>query len=387
MVALSVALFSCGQKKQAGWNAGIPEYAVITVEPASIELNSSYPATIRGRQDVEIRPNVSGFITELCIDEGATVKKGQPLFIIDQVQYGEAVKQAEAAVNVARASVNTAKLTAANKRQLEQKNIISEYDRQMSDNQLASAEAQLAQAEAQLANARKNLSYTTVTSPVNGVAGNIPFRVGSLVSPSLTVPLTTVSDISQMYVYFSMNEKELLEMSRRFEGNHGPLNSFPQVQLRLADGSVYPYKGKIETLSGVIDPVTGAVSVRATFPNPDRLLRSGGSGVVMIPVKDDNALVIPQKASYEIQDKRFVYIVSDSSKVASQQVQVLPIDNGQQFVVTSGLNAGDRIVVEGVGTSVRDGMTIKAITPEEAQAKLQGAVQMQQAQAAQASQR
>lgn len=180
----------------------LPDYAVVEVQPDSVVLSSSYPATIRGRQDVEIRPNVSGFITKLSVDEGAVVRKGQTLFIIDPVQYEEAVNVARAAVNVAEAAVATAQLTVDNKRELAKKNIISNYDLQMAENTLASQQATLAQARAQLVNAEKNLSYTQVTSPSDGVVGTIPFRVGALVSPSMTTPLTTVSDISEMYVYF-----------------------------------------------------------------------------------------------------------------------------------------------------------------------------------------
>lgn len=256
LTALGATFFSCGTKQQAGMMGGVPEYATITLEPTSIELNNTYPAAaIRGRQDIEIRPNVSGFITKLCVDEGATVKKGQTLFIIDPVQFEEAVKVAEANVNVAKAAVATAQLTADNKRELARKNIISEYDLQMAENTLASQKAALAQAEAQLTNAKNNLSYTQVTSPSNGVVGEIPYRVGSLVSPSMATPLTTVADNSEMYVYFSLNEKELLKMT-----TDGSLKKMPEVQLQLVDGSIYPEKGTVETLSGVIDQTAGGAA-------------------------------------------------------------------------------------------------------------------------------
>lgn len=372
-IALSMTLLACGQQQQ-GYQTGIPEYAVTTIEPTSIELNKVFPATIRGRQDIEIRPNVSGFITELCVDEGSVVQKGQTLFIIDPVQYEEAVNVARAAVEVAKSNVATAKLTAENKRELEKKNIISQYDLEMAENTLASQEAALAQAQANLVNAEKNLSYTRVISPSNGVVGTIPFRVGSLVGPTSTTPLTVVSDISEMYVYFSMNEKDILNMTR--EGSTKEvLSSFPAVQLKLPDGSIYAEKGKIETISGVIDPTTGAATVRATFKNPNRILRSGGSGVVLLPEQDSAAVVIPQKATSEIQDKKYAFIVTDSSTVKMQEIKILSLDDGKQYVVTDGLKPGNRIVIEGVGTSIREGMTIKPITPEESAAKLQGAAQ------------
>ncbi len=375
LLALGVSLFACSNKQQ-GMQQGIPDYAVITVEPTPATLNSSYPATIQGRQDVEIRPNVSGFITKLCVDEGAVVKKGQTLFLIDPVQYEAAVNVARAAVNVAQANVSTAKLTAENKRELAKKNIISEYDLQMAENTLASQEAALAQAQAQLINAENNLSYTKVTSPSDGVVGTFPYRVGSLVSPSSATPLTTVSDISEMYVYFSMNEKQVLDMIRQANGSTTDiLNELPEVELQLADGTIYSEKGKISTLSGVIDQTTGAASIRATFKNPEQLLRSGGSGNIMIPVKNEAAIIIPQKTTYELQDKKFVFVVTDSSTVVSTEIKVLPQSDGQQYIVSSGLKPGDRIVAEGVGTSVRNGMKINPITPEQASARLQQAAQ------------
>lgn len=375
LIALGVSLFACSNKQQ-GMQQGIPDYAVMTIEPAQATLNSSYPATIRGRQDVEIRPNVSGFITKLCVDEGAFVKKGQTLFLIDPVQFEAAVNVAQAAVNVAQANVSTAKLTTANKRELAKKNIISEYDLQMAENTLASEKAALAQAQAQLINAEKNLSYTKVISPSDGVVGTFPYRAGSLVSPSSATPLTTVSDISEMYVYFSMNEKQMLEMIRQAKGSTPDvLDELPEVELQLADGTIYPEKGKISTLSGVIDQTTGAVSIRATFKNSGQLLRSGGSGNIMIPVKNDSAIIIPQKATNEIQDKKFVFVVTDSSTVVSTEIKVLPQNDGQQYIVTSGLKPGDRIVTEGVGTSVRNGMKINPITSEQASARLQQAAQ------------
>lgn len=373
IIALGITLFACGNQQQ-GRQAGVPEYAVITIEPSVSKLNSAYPARIKGRQDVEIRPNVSGFITKLCVDEGAVVKKGETLFIIDPVQYEEAVNVARAAVNVAKANVATAELTAENKEKLAEKNIISQYDLQMAKNTLASQKAALAQAEAQLINAEKNLSYTNVTSPSNGVVGKIPFRVGSLVSPSSATPLTTVSDNSEMYIYFSMNEKDILKLTRESNGaTQGVLNQMPAVELQLVDGTIYGEKGKIETLSGVIDQTTGAASVRATFPNPNGILRSGGSGVILLPQEDNNAIVIPQKATMEIQDKKFVFVVNDSSVVKTTEIEILPVNDGKNYVVASGLKTGDRIVVEGVGTTVRNGITIKPITPAESAAKRQQA--------------
>lgn len=374
--------FSCGNSQQGGMPA--LSLAVMTVEPTSQELNSAYPATIKGQQDIEIRARVSGYITKLCVDEGAVVHKGQPLFLIDAVPYQKAVQAAEAAVEVAKANVATTQLTVDSKTELHAQNIISDYDLQTAKNSLASAKAALAQAEAQLASARNDLSYTTITSPSDGVVGTIPFRVGSLVGTTTQEPLTVVSDINKMFVYFSMNEKQLLALTRQKDGSvNSMIGAMPEVQLQLADGTMYPAKGKIETLSGVIDLSTGAVQMRATFPNAQRLLRSGGTGTVLIPSVLDSALLIPQSATYEVQDKKFVYVLGDSSKVKNTEITVFPLDNGKQYVVTSGLKPGEQVVVEGVAM-LRDGMPIQPITPEQSAAKVQAMTQqMQQAAAAQ----
>lgn len=373
LFAFGLSLLACGNKEQKGGNM-VKEYAVIALQPTNSELKSSYPATIKGKQDIEIRSKVAGFITKLCVDEGAVVHKGQILFEIDPVQYKAAVKVAEANLNVAKTSVETSRLTYENKYQLREKNIISEYELQLAKNDLDTKEAQLAQMEAQLVNARNDLSYTNITSPSNGIVGSIPYRVGSLVSSSTQTPLTIVSNIDEMYVYFSMTEKDLLSLIRQGGTIKEILEKMPDVELLLADGSVYPEKGKIETVSGVIEQSTGAVSMRATFPNKNNILRSGGTGSVMIPYTEENALIIPQNATYELQDKKFVYILTDSSTVKSTEVGVFKLDNGRDYVVTSGLNPGDKIVVEGVA-SLREGMSIKPITPEESAAKVKAMVQ------------
>ena len=360
---LCISLFSCKGKNTQGMGGFAREYAVMTLQPSEMEWFSNYPARIKGRQDIEIRPNVSGFLTELLVDEGSLVKKGDVLFVVDTIPYKAALKIAEANVEAAKASTETARLTAENKRELQKK-----YDLQMAENDYASAQAQLAQAEAQLVNARNNDSYTRVTSPLTGIVGSIPYRVGSLVSSATATPLTTVSDNSEMYVYFSMTEKQIMEMAHQYGANDF-LSKLPAVSLKLADGTTYPIKGKIETVSGIIDTQTGSSSMRATFKNPDRLLRSGGTGNILIPMKNDKALLIPQKATYEIQDKKFVYVLNDDSTVKSTEITIASIDNGKEYMVLSGLKEGDRIVIEGVN-SLKDGMPIKvAGTQEQGQAQ------------------
>ena len=365
-------LSSCGKK---GFDmGGAPECAVQTLQPATVNLTSSYPATIKGKQDVEIRPQVSGFITKVCVDEGSMVRKGQVLFIIDPTQYEAAARSANAAVATAEAAVSTQQITVDNKRALNKKNIISDYDLAMAENSLASAKAQLASAKAQLISAEQNLGFTNVKSPSDGIVNDIPYRLGSLVSPSITTPLTIVSDITEMYVYASLTEKELLELVRKDGSQSAAVETYPEVQLQLSDGSTYDQKGKIETISGVINANTGAVSIRATFPNSNHLLRSGGMGNLIIPYHMENALVVPQKATTEIQDKKFVFLQQPDNTVKMNEITILNIDNGQEYVVTSGLKQGDLIVIENVGT-LKDGQTIKPTTPAQSEANFQQAMQ------------
>lgn len=353
-------LSSCGGKSVSAGaaSAHAPEIAVITVEPTDAEFQSSYPATIKGKTDIAIRPQVTGFITAVHVDEGQRVHQGQPLFTIDQVQFQAAVDQAEANVNSARSAVSTAEITEQNKKHLLEKNIISNTEWQLAANQLAQARAALAQAEAALVTARKNLSYTVVKAPSEGVVGTIPNREGSLASPTSAQPLTTISDNSQVYAYFSMSERDLLELTDGGASVNERIGALPAVKLQLADGSIYPVEGRVATLSGMIDNTTGAASARALFDNPGGRLRSGNTGQVLIPRSNHGVLTVPQRATYEVQDLRYVYVLNDSNAAVSKQITVEPYSDGQTFVVTSGLNPGDRVVVEGVGTVVRPGIVV-----------------------------
>ena len=368
--ALAAMLVSCGGKKSSGKpNFGDNEYAVRTIGAQSAELQTTYPATIRGMQDVEIRPKVSGFITKLCVKEGQAVKAGQLLFVIDNVTYAAAVRQAKAAVNSAKAQLNTARLTYNNNEKLFKNNVIGSYELQSAKNNMQAAAAALAQAEASYVSAKENLSYCYVTSPASGVIGDLPYRVGALVSASSQQPLTTVSNISTMQVYFSMTEKELLDMTKTAGGLHTAIKDYPAVKLQLADGTIYDHPGRVATVSGVIDATTGSVSMRADFPNPQHLLKSGGSGSIVVPHVSSSALVIPQAAVAQVQDKHFVYIVGKDNKVKYSAVTVDPQDDGKNFIITSGLKVGDRIVVNGI-SSLTDGAEIKPITEAQYQEKL-----------------
>lgn len=367
--ALALVLASCGGKQQGKPDFGDNEFAVRTIGSESSELQTSYPATIRGVQDVEIRPKISGFITRLCVKEGQQVRRGQLLFVIDNVTYTAAVRQAKAAVNSAKAQLSTAKLTYNNNLKLFKNNVIGEYELQSARNSLEAAEASLAQARANYVSAKQNLDFCYVTSPANGVVGSLPYKVGALVSSASAEPLTTVSDINSMQIYFSMTEKDLLSLTRTTGGLHTAINDFPAVKLQLADGTEYNHDGKVAAISGVIDQSTGSVSIRADFPNPEHLLKSGGSGSIVVPHVKSSAIIIPQDAVAQVQDKYFVYIVGSDNKVKYTQVTVDPNNDGKNYIITSGLKSGDRIVVQGI-TALTDGMQIKPITEAQYAQKL-----------------
>ncbi|WP_294472951.1 efflux RND transporter periplasmic adaptor subunit [uncultured Bacteroides sp.] len=358
MLCCLVAATGCKQAPPAQMETG---YEVMTLSPADRMISSTYSATIRGRQDIDIYPQVGGTLTKVCVTEGQRVKNGQTLFIIDQVPYDAALQTAVANVESANASLATAQLTYDSKQELYKENVVSSFDLSTAKNSLLAAKAQLAQAKAQEINARNNLSYTVVKSPADGVVGTLPYRVGALVSSNLAQPLTTVSDNSDMYVYFSMTENQLLGLIRQYGSKEEALKSMPAIDLQLNDKSSYPQQGQIESISGVIDRSTGTVSLRAVFPNKEGLLHSGGAGNVIIPVQKTGALVIPQTATFEIQDKRYVYKVVDG-KAQSSQIQVTRVDGGKEFIVDEGLAAGDVIVSEGVGL-LREGapVTVKKV--------------------------
>lgn len=345
--------------KKVPQSVGGASYKTIEVDYGNRTLNQNYTATVNGRQSVEIRPQVSGTITQVCIAEGAKVKQGQVLFVIDQVPYRAALQTAVANVKSAEATVATAKMTADSKAELFKENIVSDFDLQTARNALLEAEAALAQAKANEVNARNNLSYTEVKSPVDGVASMLPYRVGALVNSSIATPLTTVSDDKEVYAYFSMTENQVLSLITESGTLEKALQQMPDVQLRLSNGQIYPHTGKIDAISGTIETGTGAISVRATFPNPEQMLRNGSSGEIIFPHKLENVIVIPQEATFEIQDKVFAYQVVDG-KATSTQVQVYPVNDGKEYIVEKGLEKGDVIIAEGAGL-IQEGTVVETV--------------------------
>ncbi|MCI6102755.1 MAG: efflux RND transporter periplasmic adaptor subunit [Prevotella sp.] len=368
-------LVSCGGKSGGMPNFGDNEFAVRTVEASSASLQTTYPATVKGIHDVEVRPMVSGFITKVCVQEGQAVQKGQLLFTINSETYQAQLRQAQAALNTARSQANTMRLTWQNNKKLFDKHIIGQYELSTSQNSYESAVAQVRQAEASVASAKEMLSYCYVKSPATGYIGSLPYKVGALVSPSISTPLTTVSDISVVEVFFSVPEKTVLSMLKGNGSEKAAIASFPPVKLQMNDGTLYNHPGKVVKMSGVVDPTTGALSVIAHFNNPERLLKSGGSGSIIIPSDESHAILVPKDACSEVQDKVFVYVVGKDNKVKYTEIKVNPEDDGSNYIVTSGLKVGDRYVSKGI-TKLTDGMQIQPITEEQYNKKIAEAAEL-----------
>ena len=342
-------------------NFGDNEYPVVTVGTSSTQMQTTYPATIKGVQDVQICPKVQGFITQINVKEGQTVGAGQVLFVLDNVTYQAQVRQAQASVNTAQASCNTAKLSYENSQKLYENKVIGDFELQSATNSYEQSKAGLSQAQASLANAKEMLSFCYVKSPAAGVVGTLPFKKGALVNTASV--LTTVSNNSSMEVYFSLTEKDALSMSQ------SSLGEMPSVQLQLADGTIYGHEGKVTKMSGVIDPTTGSIQMIALFSNPDRVLKSGGSGAIIIPRSNSSAIIIPQSCVSEVQNKKFVYLLTKDNKVKYTEIKVDPQNDGNNYIVTEGLKVGDKYVTNGI-TKLTDGMEIVPITPEKYQQKI-----------------
>ncbi len=361
--AAALLLCSCGKSGGGRPEFGDNEYPVVTVGTSSAASQQTFPASIKGVQDVQISPKVQGFITQINVKEGQTVGAGQVLFVIDNATYQAQVRQSQASVNTAQAACNTAKLSYENAKKLFENKVIGDFELQSATNQYEQAKASLALAQAGLASAKEMLSFCYVKSPAAGVVGTLPFKKGALVSAASV--LTTVSNNSSMEVYFSMNEKDALAMSK----NGGGLNALPAVRLQLSDGTMYDLEGRVTKMSGVIDQATGTVQMIAVFQNPQKLLKSGASGNIIIPHDNTDAIVIPQSCVSEVQNKKFVYTVGQDNKVKYTEIKVDPQDDGNNFVVTEGLKVGDKYVTNGI-TKLTDGMEIVQITPERYQQKI-----------------
>jgi len=361
-VIFITALFfvSCRNEKNSGPSPNSPgEYAVTTVSPETVTIHQDFPATIEGQQVIEIRPMISGYIQQIFVNEGDHVKKGQLLFRIRNPMYEQQVNTARASINRAQADVNNSAMEIEKVRPLVEKDIVSDYRLKSADLRLETSKAALEQAKAELANAEANLAYTNIRSPEDGIIGMIPFKTGALVSSNMQEPLTTLSNISNVFAYFSWNEKQLLDFLSHSPGVtlQEKIRNIPPATLILANSMEYPEKGKVVMASGLISTETGAATFKAIFPNKNGLIRSGSSANVRIPEVKDSIYVIPQSATYELQDKLFLYTVGEDNKVISKAFIAVPSDDGKHFLVTEGLAAGDRVVIEGIN-SLRDGTEI-----------------------------
>ncbi len=362
VAAAAAMLVSCGGGGGRP-TFGDNEYPVVAVGTSDADMQSTYPAVIKGVQDVEIRPKATGFLTQINVKEGQTVAAGQLLFVIDNETAQATVRQAQASVNTATAQLNTVKLTYENSLKLHESGVIGDFELQSAKNSYESAKAGLAQAQAVLASAREALSFCYVKSPASGVVGMLPYKKGALVSASNA--LTTVSNISSMEVYFSMNEKDVLAMQR----GGSDLSSLPSVKLQLSDGTIYDQEGKITKMSGVIDAATGTVQMIAVFANPQKLLKSGASGSIIIPRVNTGAIIIPQRCVMEVQNKKFIYTLGKDNKVKYTEIKVDPHDDGNSYIVLEGIKPGDKYVTNGI-TKLNDGMEIVPITPERYEQKI-----------------
>ncbi len=360
-------LTSCGNQTGKSAQAGaaasqVKEYKVLELQPRDATLYTDYPASIQGQQNIEIRPRVDGYVERIYVDEGAVVKRGQLLFKINAPQYEQEVRTASASIQSAEAAVNEAQLAVNKVRPLVEKDIVSKFELESAQNMYRTRLATLAQARAALSNARTNLGYTSVESPVDGVVGSIPFRLGSLVSSSNAEPLTTVSSIGNVFAYFAFNEKILLQFTNDNSGATFAerIRKLPPVSLVLADGRLYNKQGRIQTVNGLINTATGSVNVRASFPNPNGVIRSGSSAMVRIPTVVKKGLLIPQSATFELQDKRFAVVLGANNKTRNAAIQVMENTAGKFFVVENGLKAGEKVVLEGVA-SLEDGTQVKPV--------------------------
>jgi membrane fusion protein (multidrug efflux system) len=353
-----ITISSCGSSGNKTPQTPLKTFTVMKLSPRKTEINTDYPASILGIQNIEIRPKIDGYVENIFVDEGASVKRGQLLFKINAPQYEQNVNTAQANIKIAVADVNAAQMQVDKVRPIVQQDIVSPYELKSALYTLESKQAALAQAKAALNNANTNLSYTTIYSPADGVIGMLPYKIGSLITSTTANPLTTVSNIESIYAYFSINEKQGLDFFSAVKGAtiQQKLSTLPPVTLVLANGTQLAVKGKVETASGLINSQTGSINMRATFSNPGAMVRSGSSAIVRIPQTINNAIMVPQKSTYQIQGKLFVYVVDATNKVKSQEL-VVTGSPGQFYVVGKGLKSGQEIVVDGVA-SLREGLQI-----------------------------
>ncbi|ATC35211.1 efflux RND transporter periplasmic adaptor subunit [Elizabethkingia anophelis] len=357
ILAIAAAMFlsSCGQSSpgSAAGELPAPETDFVTLIQGTGDTQKEYPSNIEGIVNVDVKPQVTGYLQAVLVKEGQYVQKGQPLFRIMPDVYNEQVKNSDAGLKSALAAQATARLEVEKLRPLVDGKVVSDMQLKTAQANYNAATAQVEQAKAALGSSKINANFTLIKAPVSGYIGRIPNRTGTLVSPTDTTALTTLSDISTVQVYFSISEANYITYSKEgiFSGDSG------NIQLILADGSVYNQKGRVEAGSGNIDKATGSITMKAIFPNPDKLLRSGGAGKIVIGRTVDNIVQLPITSVKDIQDKFFVFKLADSSKVAMVPIQI-DGKTKDTYYVKSGVKAGDKIAVNRIDM-LQDGMKVQ----------------------------
>lgn len=352
-------VYSCWDEDEDEDEELAGEYRTLTIQPQHYTITREFTAKIEATQISLLRPQISGRIAKICVEEGATVRKNQPILIIEQAPYQAAVRNAEAKVNSAKAELTTARQTLEGKEELFRQHVIGNFDLDKARNEATVAEAALAEAKADLESAQADLSFTVIKSPSDGKMSMIEYRVGDMVSPDIELELTVVSDPSRIYSYTGVSEKVLYDLTQYYQCSVDELPAkLPEVTLVTYWGQELEFKGRIDAISGNAEYATGAVYVRASFDNPSRLFVSGSNGTIRVPFEVADAIVIPQEATYDIQNKFFVYRVVDGI-ARSTEIKVLPYNDGKDYVVTDGLKPGDIIIAEGAAF-LKEGQKVKS---------------------------
>lgn len=346
---LVLTLIGCSDKSQAPMAVAAPELPVYAIQTSSATTDAEYPASIQGTVDVEIRPQVSGNLEKVFVDEGAFVSKGQALFKINEQPFREQLNNALASQHSAEAALINSQLEIDKLTPLVQNKVVSDYQLQTAKASHRIATANLDQAKAMVGSARINLGYTTITAPVSGYIGRLPKKQGSLVSATDIEPLTKLSDVHEVYAYFSLGETDFINFKAQYSGNtiDDKIKKLPPVTLILADNNAYTEAGKIDMVDGQFDKNTGAITLRATFPNSKGLLRSGNTGRVRLEIQHNDAILVPQAATIEMQDKVFVFAVDKDSKVSRIPITIVG-KSGTSYLIRDGIKPGDQIVLSGI---------------------------------------
>ncbi len=359
-ILFAVVLYSCNTAISAPNAMVMPEQSlpVISLNTYPVTTYKEFTASLEGSRDIEIRPQVDGYLDKIYVDEGAAVRKGQLLFHIDARPYQEQLNNANANLQSAKAALENASINVEKLTPLVQNNVISDVQLKSAKAAYDAAKANVSQAQAAAASANISLGFTNITAPADGFIGKIPLKTGSLVGRSTVDALTMLSETKEMHVYFSMSETDFLQFKKQIAGNtiEEKIKQLPQVELLLPDNTIYPQKGKVEIVQGQFDKSIGTINFRATFPNTQGLLRSGNTGRIRVPQQASTSIIVPQEATFETQDKIFVFTVNDSSKVTGKPIAVTS-RAGNYYVVANGLKTGDKIVYSGLGR-LQDGMKI-----------------------------